>query len=156
MLPAYRRTFLRVLLTVGISGLAAEMVFIGFNLLTRYKGNDTTNLMLAETAAVAVTYGAIFGLIVLGRKFPAWAFPPPNPHETLGKKGRRGRFVLPMALGISVVIALMEGVFLAIGWATAMDVMSALLHYYPIAGMLVAVGIATRGSSIAPSAPSAG
>ena len=60
MLPAYRRTFLRVLLTVGISGLAAEMVFIGFNLLTRYKGNDTTNLMLAETAAVAVTYGAIF------------------------------------------------------------------------------------------------
>jgi hypothetical protein len=37
MLPAYRRTFLRVLLTVGISGLAAEAVFIGFNLLTRYK-----------------------------------------------------------------------------------------------------------------------
>ena len=47
-------------------------------------------------------------------------------------------------------------VFPANGSATARDAMVSLLHACPIAGGLVASGIAARGSSVTPAAPGAG
>src|SRR5437899_12661733 len=86
MLPVHGRTFLRVLVAVGVSGLAAEAVFIGFNTLNASRENGTLEGMQGETAAAALTYGAIFVLAVLACKFRAWAFPPPNPHQPRGQE----------------------------------------------------------------------
>ena len=134
MLPVHGRTFLRVLVAVGVSGLAAEAVFIGFNTLNPSRENGILERMQGETAAAALTYGAIFVLAVLARKFPAWAFPPPNPHQTQGKKRIGPRIVAPLGFVLFAVVALMQLVFLANGWATARDAMVSLLHAYPIAG----------------------
>ena len=87
MLPAYGRAFLRVLVAIGVSGLAAEVVFIAFNVLNPSRENGTLERMQGETAATALTYGAIFVLAVLTRKFPAWAFPHQNPTKCRGTRG---------------------------------------------------------------------
>ena len=100
MLPVHRRAFLRILVAIGVSGLAAEVVFIGFNILNPSRENGTLERMQGETAAAASTYGAIFVLAVLTRKFPAWAFPPPNPHPVQGKKRMGPRIIVPMALAL--------------------------------------------------------
>src|SRR5216117_3632620 len=59
MLPVHRRAFLRILVAIGVSGLAAEVVFIGFNILNPSRENGTLERMQGETAAAASTYGAI-------------------------------------------------------------------------------------------------
>jgi hypothetical protein len=156
MMPAYGRAFLRVLVAVGVSGLAAEIVFIAFSVLTVAEGSDTSDLMLAETAIVAFTYGAVFVIAVLARKFPAWAFRPLISHETRGKKRMRARLIVPLALVMYAVVASMQVVFLVIGLSTAKDVMVSLLHFYPITGLMVASGIAARGASVATPTPGAG
>ena len=156
MLPVHGRTFLRVLVAVGVSGLAAEAVFIGFNTLNPSRENGILERMQGEPAAAALTYGAIFVLAVLARKFPAWAFPPPNPHQTQGKKRIGPRIIVPMALALFAFATLVQFVGLAIGVLTPRDAMVNLLHAYPIAGLLGASGMAVRGPSIAPAAPGAG
>jgi hypothetical protein len=155
MLPVHGRTFLRVLVAVGLSELAAEAVFIGFNTVNPSRENGILERMQGETAAAALTYGAIFVLAVLARKFPAWAFPPPTPHQTQGK--RIGpRIIVPMALALFVFATLVQVVGLAMGVLTPRDAMVNLLHAYPIAGLLGASGIAARGPSVASAAPGAG
>src|SRR5437016_7820522 len=156
MLPAYGRAFLRVLVAIGVSGLAAEVVFIAFNVLNPSRDNGTLERMQGETAAAALTYGAIFVLAVLARKFPAWAFPPPNPHLVQGKKRIGPRIIVSMALALFAFATLVQVVGLATGVLTPRDAMVNLLHAYPIAGLLGASGIAARGSSVASAAPGAG
>lgn len=156
MLPVHRRAFLRILVAIGVSGLAAEVVFIGFNILNPSRENGTLERMQGETAAAASTYGAIFVLAVLTRKFPAWAFPPPNPHPVQGKKRMGPRIIVPMALALFAFATFVQVVGLATGVLTPRDAMVNLLHAYPIAGLLGASGMAVRGPSIAPAAPGAG
>ncbi len=87
MLPVHRRAFLRILVAIGVSGLAAEVVFIGFNILNPSRENGTLERMQGETAAAASTYGAIFVLAVLTRKFPAWAVPHQTPTQCRESRG---------------------------------------------------------------------
>ena len=134
MLPAYGRAFLRVLVVVGVSGLAVEVVFITFNVLNPARDNMTLDRMLGETAYSAFIYGAFFVLAVLARKSPAWAFRPLHSYQVQGKKRIGPRIVAPLGFVLFAVVALMQLVFLANGWATARDAMVSLLHAYPIAG----------------------
>jgi hypothetical protein len=146
---------LRVLVAVGVSGLAAEVFFIAHGVLNQSRGSDTSNIMLAGAAYAAFMYGSVFVLVVLARRFPAWAFQPLISHETRGKK-RMSRIIVPMALAMYAVVIIMQVVFLAIGVSTARDAMVSLLYFYPIIGLLVASGIAARVPSVAPAAPGAG
>src|SRR5437870_7498584 len=132
MLPVHGRTFLRVLVAIGVSGLAAEAVFIGFNILNPSRANGTLERMQGETAAAALTYGAIFVLAVLARKFPAWAFPPPNPHLVQGKKRIGPRIIVPMALALFAFATLVYFVGLAMGVLQTRYAMMDRLHGYPI------------------------
>src|SRR5438445_7164921 len=100
MLPVHRRAFLRILVAIGVSGLAAEVVFIAFNVLNPSRENGTLERMQGEAAAAALTYGAIFVLAFLTRKFPAWAFPPPNPHLVQGKKRIGPRLIVSISLSL--------------------------------------------------------
>ena len=156
MLPAHGRAVLRLLVAVGVSGLAAEVVFITFSVANPARDSTTVDRMLGEAAFAAFAYGAIFVLVVLSRKFPAWAFPPLNSHRTPGKKRIEPRIVIPLALGLLATLALMQVVLLAIGALTARDVMVSLWHLYPICGVLAAVGLAAGGPSVAPVAPGTG
>jgi len=105
MLPAYGRAFLRVLVVVGVSGLAVEVVFITFNVLNPARDNMTLDRMLGETAYSAFIYGAFFVLAVLARKSPAWAFRPLHSHQVQGKKRIGPRIVAPLGFVLFAVVA---------------------------------------------------
>jgi hypothetical protein len=150
MIPAHGRAFLRILVAVGLSGLAAEVAFIAFSLLTRVYGNSTLDRMLGEIAFVALAYGTVFGVVVLARKFPAAAFPPVRTHGTPKKKRISHRIIVPMALALFAFGALLQISFLVFGRSTAMFAVASLLHYYLVTGMLVSVGVLAQGSHVGP------
>jgi hypothetical protein len=149
-MPAHGRAFLRILVTVGLSGLVAEVAFIAFSLVTRVYGNSTLDRMLGEIAFVALAYGTVFGIVVLARRFPAAAFPPVRIHETPEKKRISPRIIVPMALALFAFSALLQVALLVYGLSTAMFAVASLLHYYIITGMLVSVGVLAQGSHVHP------
>src|SRR2546430_15723079 len=100
MMLAHGRAFLRILVTVGLSGLAAEVAFIAFSLVTRVYGNSTLDRMLGEIAFVALAYGTVFGVVVLSRRIPAAAFPPVRTHRTSKKKRIIPRLFVLMSLAL--------------------------------------------------------
>ena len=147
---AHGRAFLRILVTVGLSGLAAEVAFIAFSLVTRLYGNSTLDRMLGEIAFVALAYGTVFGVVVLARRFPAAAFPPMRTHGTPKKKRISPRIIVPMALALFAFGALLQVALLVFGRSTAMFTVVSLLHYYLITGMLVSMGVLAQGSHVHP------
>ena len=149
-MPAHGRAFLRILVTVGLSGLAAEVAFIAFSLVTRVYGNSTLDRMLGEIAFVALAYGTVFGVVVLARRFPAAAFPPMRTHGTPKKKRISPRIIVPMALALFAFGALLQVALLVFGRSTAMFAVVSLLHYYLITGMLVSMGVLAQGSHVHP------
>jgi len=150
MIPAHGRAFLRILVAVGLSGLAAEVAFIAFSLLTRVYGNSTLDRMLGEIAFVAFAYGTVFGIVVLARRFPAAAFPPVRSHGKPKKKRIGPRIIIPMALALFASGALLQISFLVFGRSTAMFAVASLLHYYLVTGMLVSMRVLARGSHVGP------
>jgi len=156
MVPAHGRAFLRILVAVGISGLAAEVAFIAFNVLTRTYGNSTLDRMLSEIALVAIMYGTVFAAVLLSRRFPTAAFPPVRFHETREKKRISPRIIVPMALALFAFVALQQVVLLVIGLSTAMRAVATVLHFYLITGLLVAVGTLAQDSHVAPPTPRIG
>jgi hypothetical protein len=134
---ARARTFVRILVAVGVTGLAGELALVAFVLRTGAWGRTTWERLLSETALVAVVYGMLLGLVVLVRIAPTFGFPPPplrQSHQRFWMSTRLFRIFL----ALYTVPAIMQVTFLAFGWSTPLETASGLLHWYPISGMLVA------------------
>src|SRR2546423_15164258 len=148
MMPAHGRAFLRILVTVGLSGLAAEVAFIAFSLVTRVYGNSPLGRMLGEIAFVALACGTVFGVVVLSRRFPAAAFPPVRTHGTPKKKRISPRIIVPMALALFAFGALLQVALLSYGQSTAKLTVASLLHFYLTTEMLVFMGVLAKDYDI--------
>ena len=130
----------RILLAAGISGLAAEVAWIRFGILSRFAGSYAWDRALGEIALTIVVYGLVFGLAVVANRHPAFALTPPPqplaPWQRWVRDHRAGIYVSSFALfSISILMPLY---FLATGLFTASETISQLLHLYPILGLMVA------------------
>ena len=79
------RTFVRILVVVGASGLSGEVALVAFVLRSGAWGTTTWDRLLGEIAFAAILYGSLFGLAILARLAPSMGFPPP----TLSQAPRR-------------------------------------------------------------------
>src|SRR5437773_10410374 len=77
---ARARTFVRILVAVGVSGLAGELALVAFVLRSGVWGTTTSDHLLGEIALAAIVYMVLFGFAIFARLAPAIAFPPPRPY----------------------------------------------------------------------------
>src|SRR2546421_13104576 len=130
MMPAHGRAFLRILVTIGLSGLAAEVAFIAFSLVTRVYGNSTLDRMLGEIAFVALAYGTVFGVVVLAWRFPAAAFHPMRNYGTRKKNRISPRSIVSPALALFAFGGLLQDALLVFVRSTSSLGLCSLLDYY--------------------------
>jgi hypothetical protein len=130
---ARARTFGRILVAVGVSGLTGELALVAFVLRTGAWGRTTWERLLGEIALVGVVYGVLFALVIFARLRPAIGFPPPRSYPAWWS----ARFfrIYPALLAAPAVLQL---TFLAFGLFTPLETAWGLLHWYPILGGLVA------------------
>src|SRR5207244_469351 len=80
--------------------------------------------------------GLLFGVVILARLAPGFAFPPPPLHQRPQRLGMSPRF-LRIFLALLPVPAIMQVTFLVFGSSTPLETARGLLHWYPISGLLV-------------------
>jgi len=134
---ARARTFVRILVAVGVSGLSGEAALVAFVLRSGAWGAMTLDRLLGEIALAAVVYGLLFGVVILARLAPGFAFPPPPLHQRPQRLGMSPRF-FRIFLALLMVPAIMQVTFLVFGSSTPLETARGLLHWYPISGMLAA------------------
>jgi hypothetical protein len=130
-----RQFFVRWLSFVGVSGLGAELTMIAFILQMGVWGSDTSDLLLAEMALVAIVYGIVFGLAIFARYAPAIMFAP----IALPSGGWRGnRWAIRIVAGLLPISVLLPLFFLTIELWTPLETTRTLVHLWPGYGFLVA------------------
>jgi len=134
---ARARTFVRILVIVGVSGLSGQVAFVAFVLRTGAWGTTTSDRLLGEIAFDAVLYGSLLGLAIFARLAPSIGFPPPRFYPTWWSHRMSARFfrIVPALLAAPAVL---QVTFLAFGLSTPLETTWGLLHWYPIFGGLIA------------------
>ena len=134
---ARARRFVRILVTVGVSGLSLELALVAFVLRTGAWGTTTSDRLLSEIALDSVLYGSLFGLAIFARLAPSIGFPPPPFYPAWWNRRRSARYFrnVPTLLAAPPII---QGTFLALGLSTPLETAWGLLHWYPIFGGLIA------------------
>src|SRR5437867_1379974 len=94
---ATARRFVRILVTVGVSGLSLELALVAFVLRTGAWGTTTSDRLLSEIALDSVLYGSLFGLAIFARLAPAPLVPD---IRRVDRECRRCSYSLPVEDGL--------------------------------------------------------
>src|SRR5437667_1251385 len=103
---ARARTFVQILVVVGVSGLSGEVALVAFVLRFGVWGTMTSDRLLGEIVLAAVVYGSLFGIAIFARLAPAIAFPSPPLHQAPRRLGMSPRLfrIFPVLFTVPAIM----------------------------------------------------